>query len=125
MIQTDKFMKEEKMNLTITIPDEILQSAHLTIPKIKQEIAELFWQKHYMTLEQASQFAEISSYDFLGQLKEESTQIDNERQNKLMREEKMIILSHFEWERFMALQENPPSPPEKLKQLMQRKPLIG
>jgi N-acetylglutamate synthase-like GNAT family acetyltransferase len=47
------------MNLTITIPDEILQTANLTVAKVKQEIAGLFWQKRYMTLEQASRFAEI------------------------------------------------------------------
>jgi uncharacterized protein (DUF1778 family) len=37
----------------------------------------------------------------------------------------MIVLSHCEWERLMALQENPPKANEKLTQLMQRKPLIG
>jgi len=112
------------MNVTITIPDEILQSTHLTVAKVKQEIAGLFWQKHYMTLEQASRVAEISSYDFLRRQKEESALLDDERHNQLMKEEKMIVLSHWEWERLMALQENPPCAPDKLKQLMQRKPLI-
>ncbi|KHD04886.1 hypothetical protein PN36_27075 [Candidatus Thiomargarita nelsonii] len=73
----------------------------MTVPKLKQEIAGLFWQKHYLTLEQACQVAEISSDYFLGRLKEETAKIEH---NQLMKEEKMIRLSHWEWERLMALQ---------------------
>ncbi|MEN8216020.1 MAG: DUF1778 domain-containing protein [Pseudomonadota bacterium] len=61
--------------------------------------------------------------NFIGRQREETAKIEH---NQLMKEEKMIILSHWEWERLMALQENPPKANEKLKQLMQRKhPLIG
>jgi len=56
--------------------------------------------------------------NFIGRQREESAKIEP---NQLMKEEKMIRLSHWEWERLMALQENPPCAPEKLKQLMQRK----
>ena len=48
------------MNITITIPDEIVQSAHLTLTKVKQEIAGLFWKKHNFTWAQSLNTANLT-----------------------------------------------------------------
>jgi hypothetical protein len=50
--------------MTLVIPDELLQSAQLTVTQLRQEIAQWLWQKHYATLEQASQLAQTNPLEF-------------------------------------------------------------
>ena len=110
------------MNITITIPDEIVQATHLTLLKMKQEIIGLFWKKHNVTLEQSFKIADLTS-DELQELAAAIQEV--ERTRTLIKEKKLITLSHFEWERFRELQDNPPQPNHKLKKLMQKKSLIS
>ncbi|MDM8563027.1 DUF1778 domain-containing protein [Candidatus Marithioploca araucensis] len=105
--------------MNVIIPDNILSKAHLSVADVKREIALLFWQKSYVTLEQASTLADMNPLDF-----QQNLMTKNTKAEKWMMEEKMIVLAHQEWERFIAIQENPPKPNNKLKQLMQRKSLI-
>jgi len=105
--------------MNFIIPDNILSEAHLSIADVKREIALLFWQKNYVTLEQASTLADMNSLAF-----QQNLMTKNTMDEKWMMEEKMIVLAHQEWERFLAIQENPPKPNNKLKQLMLRQPLI-
>jgi predicted HTH domain antitoxin len=111
------YLKENTMNFII--PDNILSEAHLSIADVKREIALLFLKKNYVTLEQASTLADMNSLAF-----QQNLMTKNTMDEKWMREEKMIVLAHQEWERFLAIQENPPKPNNKLKQLMLRQPLI-
>jgi hypothetical protein len=63
--------------MTLVIPDELLQTAHLTVTQLQQEIAQWLWQKHYATLEQASQLAQTSLLEFQ-QLTANPLQEDND-----------------------------------------------
>ncbi len=50
--------------MSITISDDILQSARLTEEEFKQEIAILLFQKEKLTLAQASRFAGMTRLQF-------------------------------------------------------------
>jgi hypothetical protein len=63
--------------MTLVIPDELLQTAHLTVTQLQQKIAQWLWQKHYATLEQASQLAQTSLLEFQ-QLTANPLQEDND-----------------------------------------------
>jgi predicted HTH domain antitoxin len=50
--------------MSLVIPDEILQSTHMSETELSQEIAVLLFQKEKLTLGQASQLAELSQWQF-------------------------------------------------------------
>ncbi len=50
--------------MSVVIPDEILQSSHMTPVELLQEIAVLLFQKEKLTLGQASQLAGIPQLQF-------------------------------------------------------------
>ena len=52
------------MSVTITIPDSIANSAHLTEEEIKQEIAITLYQKKRLTFAQARRIADLSRIEF-------------------------------------------------------------
>jgi len=50
--------------MSLTIPDEIIQSTRMTIPELTQEIAVMLFQKEKLTLGQASRLANMSQSQF-------------------------------------------------------------
>ena len=50
--------------MSVVIPDEILHAARMTEAEFKQEIAILLFEKHKLTLAQASRLAEVSRLQF-------------------------------------------------------------
>jgi predicted HTH domain antitoxin len=50
--------------MPVTIPDEILNAAHLTEPELKRELALTLFQQQRLTLAQASQFAGMNHLAF-------------------------------------------------------------
>ena len=50
--------------MSLVIPDEILQSTHMSEKELSQEIAVLLFQKEKLTLGQASQLAGLSQWQF-------------------------------------------------------------
>ena len=50
--------------MSLVIPDEILQSTHMSETEWSQEIAVLLFQKEKLTFGQASQLAELSQWQF-------------------------------------------------------------
>jgi len=50
--------------MSLVIPDEILQSTHMSEKELSQEIAVLLFQKEKLTLGQASQLAGVSQWQF-------------------------------------------------------------
>lgn len=50
--------------MDLVIPDDILQSAHMTEDELRQEIAVLLFQKEKLTLEQASRLASMTCLQF-------------------------------------------------------------
>ena len=50
--------------MSFTIPDELLQAAHISEEEIKQEIALLLFQKGKLTLEQCSRMLGIDRIQF-------------------------------------------------------------
>jgi len=50
--------------MTLTIPDEIIQSTRMTITELTLEIAIMLFQKEKITLGQASQLAGLSQFQF-------------------------------------------------------------
>ena len=50
--------------MSLTIPDEIIQSTRMTIPELTQEIAVMLFQKEKLTLGQASRLADMSQFQF-------------------------------------------------------------
>ena len=50
--------------MSLTIPDEIIQSTRMTIPELTQEIAIMLFQKEKLTLGQASRLADMSQFQF-------------------------------------------------------------
>ncbi len=56
--------------MPVTISDEVLTSARISEPELKQELALTLFQQDRLTLAQASQFAEMSQLAFQGRLAE-------------------------------------------------------
>ena len=52
------------MSVTITIPDSVANSAHLTEEEIKQELAITLYQKKRLTFAQARRIADLSRIEF-------------------------------------------------------------
>jgi predicted HTH domain antitoxin len=50
--------------MSLVIPDEILQTAHMTEHELRQEIAVMLFQKEKLTLGQASRLAGLSQLQF-------------------------------------------------------------
>ena len=50
--------------MSVVIPDEILQTVHMTMSELMQEIAILLYQKDKLTLGQASRMAGLSQLQF-------------------------------------------------------------
>lgn len=50
--------------MSLVIPDEILQTAHMTEHELRQEIAIMLFQKEKLTLGQASRLADLSQLQF-------------------------------------------------------------
>lgn len=50
--------------MSLVIPDEILQTAHMTEYELRQEIAVMLFQKEKLTLGQASRLADLSQLQF-------------------------------------------------------------
>jgi predicted HTH domain antitoxin len=50
--------------MSVTISDEVLQSAHLTADELRQEVAIMLFQKERLTLAQAARLAEMSRWRF-------------------------------------------------------------
>ncbi len=50
--------------MSLVIPDEILQSTHMSEAELSQEIAVLLFQKEKLTLGQASRLAGLSQWQF-------------------------------------------------------------
>ncbi|MBI4748611.1 MAG: UPF0175 family protein [Acidobacteria bacterium] len=50
--------------MSLVIPDEILQTAHMTEHELRQEIAVMLFQKEKLTLGQASRLADLSQIQF-------------------------------------------------------------
>ncbi len=50
--------------MTVTISDELLESAHLSEPEVKKELALTLFQQERLTLAQASRLAEITPLEF-------------------------------------------------------------
>ena len=53
-----------RTNMSLTIPDALLQSARISKAELRQEIAILLFQRDKLTLAQASRFAELSRLQF-------------------------------------------------------------
>jgi predicted HTH domain antitoxin len=53
-----------RTNVSLTIPDGLLQSARISEAELRQEIAILLFQRDKLTLAQASRFAELSRLQF-------------------------------------------------------------
>ena len=52
------------INVSLTIPDALLQSARISEAELRQEIAVLLFQRDKLTLAQASRFAHLSRLQF-------------------------------------------------------------
>ena len=50
--------------MSLVIPDEVLQTVHMTMSELMQEIAVLLYQKDKLTLGQASRMAGLSQLQF-------------------------------------------------------------
>ncbi len=50
--------------MSLTIPDALLQAAHMSEAELRQEIAVLLFQRDKLTLAQASRFAHLSRLQF-------------------------------------------------------------
>ncbi|CAG0928862.1 hypothetical protein TFLX_01107 [Thermoflexales bacterium] len=50
--------------MSVVIPDEILQSAHISGSELLQEVALLLYEQGKLTLGQASELAEVSQLQF-------------------------------------------------------------
>lgn len=50
------------------IPDDVLTASHLNEQEFKLQLALFLYQKNALTLESASRFAELDSYEFQKQL---------------------------------------------------------
>ena len=50
--------------MPLTVPDEVLDSARITEDELRQEVAVLLFQRHKLTLAQASHFAGMSRLQF-------------------------------------------------------------
>ena len=55
---------EGRTNVSLTIPDALLQSARISEAELRQEIAILLFQRDKLTLAQASRFAHLSRLQF-------------------------------------------------------------
>jgi predicted HTH domain antitoxin len=53
-----------RTNVSLTIPDALLQSARISEAELRQEIAILLFQRDKLTLAQASRFAHLSRLQF-------------------------------------------------------------
>jgi predicted HTH domain antitoxin len=56
--------------MPVTISDEVLTAAHISEPKLKQEVALTLFQQERLTLAQASRVAEMSQLAFQALLAE-------------------------------------------------------
>lgn len=56
--------------MAVTIPDEVLQAAHLSEFEVKQTLAVALFREERLTLAQASRLAEMSQLAFQGLLAE-------------------------------------------------------
>ncbi len=52
------------MSLSITISEDVLQSARMSADELRREIAVLLFEREKLTLAQASRFAEMSRFQF-------------------------------------------------------------
>jgi len=50
--------------MPLTVPDEILDSARITEEELRQEVAVLLFEKHRLTLAQASEFGGMTRLEF-------------------------------------------------------------
>jgi predicted HTH domain antitoxin len=50
--------------MTVTLPDAILQAAHISEPELKAELAVVLFQQDRLTLSQAAHLAQIPQLDF-------------------------------------------------------------
>ncbi|MBN2001381.1 UPF0175 family protein [candidate division KSB1 bacterium] len=50
--------------MSLTIPDEIIESTKMSIPELSQEIAIMLYQKDKLTIGQASRLANMSQLQF-------------------------------------------------------------
>jgi len=50
--------------MSVVIPDEILETAHMTADELLQELALLLFEKHRLTLGQASRLAQMNQLQF-------------------------------------------------------------
>jgi predicted HTH domain antitoxin len=50
--------------MPVTIPDEVLEAAHLSEPELKRELALALFQQERLTLAQASRLAEVGQLAF-------------------------------------------------------------
>jgi predicted HTH domain antitoxin len=50
--------------MPVTIPDDIVEAAHITEPEIRQELALALFQQERLTLAQASRLAAVSQVEF-------------------------------------------------------------
>jgi len=50
--------------VSLTIPDDVLQSARMSESELRQEIAVILFQKEKLTLAQASRLAQMSRFQF-------------------------------------------------------------
>jgi predicted HTH domain antitoxin len=55
---------EGRTNVSLTIPDTLLQSARISETELRQEIAVLLFERDKLTLAQASRFADLSRLQF-------------------------------------------------------------
>ena len=89
--------------MNLTIPDEILQAAQLSVVDIKRELALLFLQKKALNVEQASQLADIHPIKFEQLLvqRQISAPLKFTKLSKLQERDCIIgdpeDLVHFDW----------------------------
>lgn len=89
--------------MNLTIPDELLKKNQLSSQKIKQEIALFLLDRCYLTLEQATQIAEIPGTE-LKQLLEKNKKASinkfsklNNLKNRNCVEDDSVDLVHSDW----------------------------
>jgi len=89
--------------MNLTIPDEILQAAQLSVVDIKRELALLFLQKKALNVEQASQLADMHPIKFEQLLvqRQISAPLKFNKLSKLQERDCIIgdpeDLVHFDW----------------------------
>ncbi|MDM8561773.1 UPF0175 family protein [Candidatus Marithioploca araucensis] len=89
--------------MNLTIPDEILQAAQLSVVDIKRELALLFLQRKALNVEQASQLADIHPIKFEQLLvqRQISAPLKFTKLSKLQERDCIIgdpeDLVHFDW----------------------------